>query len=381
MVIIVANPRQMTEYQMSLLADIFRIIVKEIRSDEDKEKLAPGEMGISYIEGSFYIRDPHTGELFSPNSVEHIKQILNNYNPVTGELNADRVNHIRFYTSLSQLTQIGISLDADTAIRQMTVPSVMYAPVEYENYESMNFPSQKGLFTVVKVNEEFVQCSFSDLIHNLEYDGIYNSEKHLFESWIPRGSRDLTDMGETTTGGTVINISYGKDYYDMTVITVRVNEDILPGAMISVDGKTALPLVMVDGSPLDFTIPANTIIMLVYDDKRKVWVYCNPATDDVQSIINQILASRVSNVSVTPSVTGYLYTVQQEGVETITITNYNKNTDILMVNYGQTMLRQGIDYLFDSSTNNTIHISNGIKLATGDQLYFQIVKFITTVSV
>ena len=73
--------------------------------------------------------------------------------------------------------------------------------------------------------------------------------------------------------------------------------------------------------------------------------------------------------------------MQQEGVETITITNYNKNTDILMVNYGQTMLRQGIDYLFDSSTNNTIHISNGIKLATGDQLYFQIVKFITTVSV
>ena len=52
---------KITEEQMKLLAGIFRIIVKEIRSDEDKEKLAPGELGISYIEGTLYIRNPHTG--------------------------------------------------------------------------------------------------------------------------------------------------------------------------------------------------------------------------------------------------------------------------------------------------------------------------------
>lgn len=372
--------RQMTEYQMSLLADIFRIIVKEIRSDEDKEKLAPGEMGISYVEGTFYIRNPHTGELFSPNSVEHIKQILNNYNPITHELNADRVNHIRFYTSMSQLTQIGNSLDADTAIRQMTIPSIMYTPVEYENYENMQFPSAKGLFAVIKLNEEFVQCTFSDLVSNVEYDGIYNSEKHLFQGWVPRGTRSEQEMGESTSGGTTININYGKPYYDMTVITIRVNFDILPGAKISIDGKTALPLVYADGTPLDTTIPANTIIMLVYDDKRKVWVYCNPLTDDVQSIINQILASRLNNVAITPAISSYLYTVAQEGVSTIVVTGFNKNTDILYVNYGQTMLRQGIDYVFTDTSDNTIMIANGIQLAVGDQLFFQIVKFNATIT-
>ena len=46
---------------MSYLAKIFRLIAKEIRTDEDKEKLAPGEIGISYIENTFYIRNPHTG--------------------------------------------------------------------------------------------------------------------------------------------------------------------------------------------------------------------------------------------------------------------------------------------------------------------------------
>ena len=169
-----SNTRQMTPEQMALLADIFRVLVKEIRSDEDKEKLAPGELGISYVEGCFYIKDPYTGELFSPNSVQMIKQIMNNYNPVTGEFNADRVNHIRFYTNISQLTQIGISLDADTIIRQMTIPSVLYAPITYENYDKLMFPSEKGLMTVVKISEEFVRCSYSDLANHVEYDGIYN---------------------------------------------------------------------------------------------------------------------------------------------------------------------------------------------------------------
>lgn len=45
----------LTEFQQQLLAEIFRVIVKEITCDEDKEKLAPGEMGINYKEGTFYI--------------------------------------------------------------------------------------------------------------------------------------------------------------------------------------------------------------------------------------------------------------------------------------------------------------------------------------
>lgn len=370
-----SNTRQMTPEQMALLADIFRVLVKEIRSDEDKEKLAPGELGISYVEGCFYIKDPYTGELFSPNSVQMIKQIMNNYNPVTGEFNADRVNHIRFYTSISQLTQIGISLDADTIIRQMTIPSVLYAPITYENYDKLMFPSEKGLMTVVKISEEFVRCSYSDLANHVEYDGIYNSEKHLFEGWLVRGSNTENDNGDTTSGGTTINIEYGKPYYDMTVIVVRVNYDILPGAMVSVDGKTALPLVDVDGNPLAETIPANTIIMLIYDDKRKAWIYCNPLTDDVQSIINKILADRITGVTVTPGVSGYLYTVPVDNTTSIFVNGFNKNTDILFVNFGQTLLRPDIDYRFDDTAVNMIHIINNIKLIAGETLYFQIVKF------
>ena len=56
-----------TDADYALLSRIFRLIIQEIRTEEDKEKLAPGELGINYKEGAFYIRNPHNGKLFSPN--------------------------------------------------------------------------------------------------------------------------------------------------------------------------------------------------------------------------------------------------------------------------------------------------------------------------
>ena len=367
-----------SEQQMQMLADIFRIILKEINSDEDKEKLAPGELGISYNEGAFYVRDPHTGELFCPNSLTNIKQILNNYDPNTGKLNADSVNHIRFYTSVSQLPQIGITMDADTVIRQMAVPSVLFAPIAYENYETLNFPSEMGLLTVIKVNEAYVQATFSDLVHNVMYDGIYDANRHLFDGWLSRGTNTSgSDIGETTTGGTTINVTYGKPVTDLSIITIRVTEEILPGAKISVDGTTALPIVDHTGQPLAEAIPANTIIMLAYDDHKKVWIYCNPAVTDVQTIVNQILGSRITSVAVVPEKSGYLYTVQDPNATTIAINGFDNSTDDLVVNYGQTILRPGIDYVFVTGQKNVIQIINDIQFVAGDQLYFAITKFKT----
>ena len=131
----------LTPFQLELLSNIFRILVKEIATEEDKEMLAPGEMGINYKEGSFYIRNPHTGELFTPNSLGYLNQILSKYTPETNILNADRVSGIRFYSNISQLTQLGISLSADSIIRQMEWPGILMSPIEYENYTALQMPS------------------------------------------------------------------------------------------------------------------------------------------------------------------------------------------------------------------------------------------------
>ena len=50
-----------SEEQYKWLSMIFRFMPKEINSSEDREKLAPGELGINYKRGEIWVRNPHTG--------------------------------------------------------------------------------------------------------------------------------------------------------------------------------------------------------------------------------------------------------------------------------------------------------------------------------
>ena len=145
--------RTLTPYQMELLSDIFRLILKEIKTDEDKERLAPGEVGVSYRNGCFYVRNPYTGELFSPNSLDHITQILSKYDEGTNILNADKVSGIKVYSSISQIPQLGLSsMTADTIIRQMEYPSILFSEIDQTSPQNFGFPGKHGILNVVNLN-------------------------------------------------------------------------------------------------------------------------------------------------------------------------------------------------------------------------------------
>lgn len=286
-----STPRMLSDNQKQMLADIFRIVVKEIASDEDKENLAPGEMGISYTEGSFYIKNPYTGELFCPNSLSHLQQILAKYNPTTGKLNSDYISGVKLYTSTTQLSELGISLTADTVIRQMTTPSILISSIEYTNFSVLQYPSQSGLLAIIKLTESFVTATFYDYITNTTYDGLYNGPKHLLEGWFVRPGHGT--LAETTTAGDRISATSGvvDDYHDLDIITLRVTDVINPDAFLSVNGRDYLPIIDVTGNTLASPVGANIIMMVVYDDMRKSWVYCPPTTS-TQTVINRIMSDR-----------------------------------------------------------------------------------------
>jgi len=191
----------LSEYQMHLLSQIFRIIVKEITSDDDKDKLAPGELGINYKEGTFYIRNPHNGRLFSPNSLEYLKQILTKFDPGTNVLNADRVNGITVYTRLSQLDQLDLSFTPDSVIRQMKAPAFFCGPIEYENFETLGWPTAFGMCMAFKGDEEHAVIKFFDTDAYITYEGKYNRHKHLFEGWGLDGASAGDIYAETVGGG------------------------------------------------------------------------------------------------------------------------------------------------------------------------------------
>lgn len=396
------NQPMLTPFQMELLSNIFRVMIKEIVTDEDKEKLAPGEMGINYKEGSFYIRNPHTGELFTPNSLSHLNQILSKYEDDTNLLNADRAGGIRFYSNISQLTQLGISLTADSIIRQMEYPGILMSPVEYENYEILGMPSNSGMILVFKAAPEFVIATYYDNLTRITYQGRYNPFKQFFEGWICQDAPSgfITAEGDANR----IKIRMENLPEDMEPITLRVPFGVNPGATISVNNQAFQPIITASGEPLGSTITANNIIMLIYDDMRKSWILSNSNESTINSVItvlrervetatadidkavkdyrerldqltksvNDDIAALKARPGVISNVTSDL-TVTQDNLNMITgITGFDHRYDKLLVNFQQTILRQGLDYTIDEESGNLYF--KDIRFNSGDVLQFIVLK-------
>lgn len=396
------NQPMLTPFQMELLSNIFRVMIKEIVTDEDKEKLAPGEMGINYKEGSFYIRNPHTGELFTPNSLSHLNQILSKYENDTNLLNADRAGGIRFYSNISQLTQLGISLTADSIIRQMEYPGILMSPVEYENYEVLGMPSNSGMILVFKAAPEFVIATYYDNLTRITYQGRYNPFKQFFEGWICQDA----PSGFITAEGDADRIKIRMENLpeDMEPITLRVPFGVNPGATISVNNQAFQPIITASGEPLGSTITANNIIMLIYDDMRKSWILSNSNESTINSVItvlrervetatadidkavkdyrerldqltksvNDDIAALKARPGVISNVTSDL-TVTQDNLNMITgVTGFDHRYDKLLVNFQQTILRQGLDYTIDEESGNLYF--KDIRFNSGDVLQFIVLK-------
>lgn len=396
------NQPMLTPFQMELLSNIFRVMIKEIVTDEDKEKLAPGEMGINYKEGSFYIRNPHTGELFTPNSLSHLNQILSKYEDDTNLLNADRAGGIRFYSNISQLTQLGISLTADSIIRQMEYPGILMSPVEYENYEILGMPSNSGMILVFKAAPEFVIATYYDNLTRITYQGRYNPFKQFFEGWICQDAPSgfITAEGDANR----IKIRMENLPEDMEPITLRVPFGVNPGATISVNNQAFQPIITASGEPLGSTITANNIIMLIYDNMRKSWILSNSNESTINSVItvlrervetatadidkavkdyrerldqltksvNDDIAALKARPGVISNVTSDL-TVTQDNLNMITgVTGFDHRYDKLLVNFQQTILRQGLDYTIDEESGNLYF--KDIRFNNGDVLQFIVLK-------
>lgn len=366
--------RTLTPEAMQLLSDIFRLIVREIRTTEDKEKLAPGEMGISYEEGCFYIRNPHTGELFSPNSLSFLNQILEKYDPVTNIFNADKVSGVRFYSDIKQLDQLEIDLTADSVVRQMEYPSILMSKIEYENYETMGFPSELGMMMVYKISPETVYATYYDYRTYTSYIGKYNPFTHYLEGWVTTGNNLGSWFVETIGGGSSTRIEVDMTIDDFSIITAHVTEDIDPNATLQVNDMEYLPLIDVNGEPISTTISANNIIMLLYDKQRNAWVVNGNTESIINTIINVVndrLTETINRVNILENqltekvnelysyintelkkpgtiVTSYYVFTASIATDTVNrVENYVHGLDKLVVLYNQTIISQS-DYTIAS---------------------------------
>ena len=191
---------------------------------------------------------------------------------------------------------------------------------------------------------------------------------------------------------------------DMEPITLRVPFGVNPGATISVNNQAFQPIITASGEPLESTITANNIIMLIYDDMRKSWILSNSNESTINSVItvlrervetatadidkavkdyrerldqltksvNDDIAALKARPGVISNVTSDLI-VTQDNLNMITgVTGFDHRYDKLLVNFQQTILRQGLDYTIDEESGNLYF--KDIRFNNGDVLQFIVLK-------
>ena len=299
---------EFNDNQWKMLSDIFRIMLHEITSEDDCKDLAPGEMGVDYGDGTLYIRNPHTGALFSPNNMKEINPVLEHMVPgrkyqSVKELNADLVNHISFYTNTVQLDKLGRSLwyTPDSLIRQMHKPAVFMGKIAIDEYRAYGWPSISCYCICFKTDEENVLIMCYDNLTHVLYSGNYDSAQHMFKGWINNTGIDANYCVATGDQNNIeIIIENIQVIKDLTSVMVNLPNGMNPNAKIMANNDGIWrDIVDTSGSPIGTEVGSNNSIMLIYDKVTGRWILLDP-TENVTRVMLDIVQSRTyENASIT----------------------------------------------------------------------------------
>ena len=174
-------------------------------------------------------------------------------------------------------------------------------------------------------------------------------------------------INKAVSSGTYRNLTVnipGAVLVDKFPLLLTLHCDLECEPTLSFNGSEPAYIVSGDGSNIPGGQAENTVMFLVWSEPIQKWVLLS---SDTYSDITKVLL---------PVDTEYVYTAPSNGITTIVIPDFDKKSDRLIVNYGQTILRPGIDYSFPALINNTIELID-IALAEGDTLYFTITKYVS----
>lgn len=397
---------------LALFSEIFQFWIRRIGDGEEKT-VAPGELCIKPLAdegGVLYWRDPITGQLITPNSLEDLQIILDHFNKEDGTMSADKVGGIRFYTNLNDIKLgDGVNQTPDTIISHMDSKSILLAPVEFPtDYKVLNWPSASGLVTIVKMSNDTVRAEYTDRETSNTWTGIYNAVTHEFIRW--QFSEDASANYLLAQGNEFkLRADSPVPVHDFEVWSIKLPTNVQPTATLQINDSEYMMLKTVTGEPIKEILSINSVIMITFDGYRKCWVLLSE-TRSIASQLMQIMAIRLDSqtgdltaligevrtfIEETKDVIGAIHNrldrlekspgkiVYDSRIFTITETNRNEiildksfaavGVDIILANLGQTILQIGVDYTTNANTN-ALTFSAGRTLSVGDTIQIIVIK-------
>lgn len=147
------------------------------------------------------------------------------------------------------------------------------------------------------------------------------------------------------------------------LLTVHTNVECEPTLDFNNSGRK--PIISGSGDRIPGGQCEGTTMFLIWSEAKDAWTLLS--SDQYSDITKVVL----------PVVRTWTYEAQYDEQDTIVIPGFDHNSESLEVNYGQTIMRLGIDYDFVHNSPNAIRFHN-IKFMDGDLLYFKITSYITT---
>ena len=392
-------------------SDIFSFWIRRI-TDGEQDTIEPGELVIRPLDSQdgaiLYWRDPLTGNLITPNSLEDLDIILDHFNKEDGTFSADPVSGMRFYTSIYDLNvDPGVNYTTDTVISHMVDKSILIAPIEFpDDYRILQWPSGSGLAMITKSSTGLIRAEYVDAETSNVYNGIYDAKNHLFIRW-QLGDSIGANYVVASGNETQIRADTDTEVVDFEVFSVMTPYQLQPTVTIELNDSGYLPIKNIDGSDLDDVIDMNSIIMMTYDSYRKCWIYLSE-DHSIESQLMQIMSIRLSQqtgdltdlidqtkqfIENTSATIGAMQdriteleraqsedssklicntidiTIDDTNKNKITLTTdqFNAAVDYVVVNYEQTILQAGIDYTINND-NNSINLTKDLDIGTTVQL-------------
>lgn len=149
-------------------------------------------------------------------------------------------------------------------------------------------------------------------------------------------------------------------------LLLTLHTDLECEPTLSFNGSEPAHIVSGNGENISGGQAEGTVIFLVWSEMISSWV-----------LMSDIDTSDITKVLI-PMESEYVRVVEApEGESIFVIPEFDKSTDKLVVNYGQTILRQGVDYTFHQRSANTIELID-ITVPVGDMLFFTITKYTLT---
>ena len=287
---------KLSETTLKKFADIFSFWIRKVE-DGDEDTIEPGELCIKPLEpegGIIYWRDPVTGKLITPNTLEDLDIILDHFDKEDGTLSADLVGGVRFYTSIFDVKLgDGATYTVDSILSYMVDKSVLISAVNQpDDYNILGWPTPSGMVNAVKISNDSLRVTFVDSETSSVYNGIYDTNRHLFIRW--QIDEDFSiNYAELVGDDTKVRADAFAEVKDFETWNLKTPYQLQPNVLLQLNDSDYMTIVNIDGSVLEDVIPKNSVICITYDDYRKHWLLLKQ-TRSITSQLLEVMGERIA---------------------------------------------------------------------------------------